>query len=290
MHTIFLRTTLVLTVVCLAVPVGAQNREHQQLSAELRILQEQAQQALLTMAQLGEALKAINARMDASDQAAQKRFADQELLIKKLAAAVDAIGERTQDTDTRLRRLADEVEALRSAVTSLPALLSAPAATTSTEASPLDPNVPLPAVPPPGAQQASTVGLSPSRMLETARSDYFAGSYTTAIGGFEALLRTFPTSEAASEAQFLIGESHYNQKRYADAVIAYNATIQKYPRSMSVPEAYYKRGKAQEFLGQPDAARASYEQLIKAYPDTQNAGLARQALDRLGRQTAPPRP
>jgi hypothetical protein len=38
----------------------------------------------------------------------------------------------------------------------------------------------------------------------------------------------------------------------------------------------------------PDAARASYEQLIKAYPDTTNAGLAKQALDRLGRQAATP--
>jgi TolA-binding protein len=58
-----------------------------------------------------------------------------------------------------------------------------------------------------------------------------------------------------------------------------------------VPEAYYKRGKAQESLGTPEAARASYEQLLKTYPDTPSAGLAKQALDRLGRTAAaPPRP
>jgi TolA-binding protein len=55
-----------------------------------------------------------------------------------------------------------------------------------------------------------------------------------------------------------------------------------------VPEAYYKRGKAQESLGTPEVARASYELLLKAYPDTPSAGLAKQALDRLGRQAAPP--
>jgi tol-pal system protein YbgF len=283
------RLTLTLAILWTALPADAQNREHQQMSAELRMLQEQTQQLALTLAQLGEALKAINARMDTADQTAQKRFADQELLIKRLATDVSAIRERSQDTDTRLRKLADEVEALRSTMTSLPSLLSAPAAQPPAETSALDPNAP-PTVPPAGAAPPSTVGLSPSRMLDTAKSDYFAGSYVSAVSGFESLIRTFPTSEAAGEAQFLLGETYSQLKRWQDAVNAYTATIQKFPRSTWVPESYYKRGKAQESLGQSDAARASYEQLIKTYPDTTSAGLAKQALDRLGRQAAPPRP
>jgi tol-pal system protein YbgF len=273
-------------------PAAAQNREHQQMSAEMRMLQEQTQQLALTLAQLGEALKAINTRMDASDQAAQKRFADQELLLKRLGDAVAAISERTQDTDTRLRKLADEVEALRATVTSLPSLLSAPpAAPPPTETSGLDPAAPgAPAPTPPQSPTTapSTVGLSPSRMLDTARSDYFAGSYASAITGLETLLKTFPRTEAAAEGQFLLGETYYQLKRWQDAVTAYSAAIQNYPRSIQVPESYYKRGKAQESLGQLDAARATYEQLIKTYPDTPSAGLARQALDRLGRPAAAP--
>jgi tol-pal system protein YbgF len=161
----------------------------------------------------------------------------------------------------------------------------------SPETGVVDPNAPPPAQPPTGPPP-STVGLSPSRMLDTAKSDYFAGSYASAVTGFDALIRTFPTSEAAAEAQFMLGESYTQQKRYADAVNAYSATVQKFPRSTWVAEAYYKRGKAQESLGQPDAARASYEFLLKSFPDTSSAGLAKQALDRLGRQTAPapPRP
>ena len=128
-------------------------------------------------------------------------------------------------------------------------------------------------------------------MLDTAKSDYFSGSNATAVSGFENLLRTFPASEAAGEAQFMLGLTYFQQKKYAEAVNAYNATIQKYSRSTFVPEAYYQRGKAQESLGQLDAARASYEQLVKSYPDTSSAGLAKQAVDRLARQTAaPPRP
>jgi tol-pal system protein YbgF len=288
MHMNLLRSTLALALLVPAVPAAAQNREHQQMSAELRMLQEQQQQLALTLAQIGDALKALNARLDASDKDAQQRFADQKLLIQKLSDDVSAVRERSQDTDTRLRKVADEVEALRTSITSLPSMFSSAAPAPSPETGAIDPTVPAP-VPPP-VPQTSTLGLSPSRMLSTAKSDYFAGSYPAAVSGFESLLKTFPTSEAAAEAQFMLGETYSQQKQYSDAVNAYTAAIQKFPRSTWVPEAYYKRGKAQESLGTPDAARASYEALIKTYPDTPSAGLARQALDRLGRQAAAPRP
>jgi tol-pal system protein YbgF len=294
MHRTLARLALTLAIVsCTALPVGAQNREHQQMSAELRMLQEHTQQLALTLAQITEALKAINARMDAADLAAQKRFADQELLIKKLGTEVGAISERTQDTDTRLRKLADEVAALQSTLTSLPSLLSAAPPQPPTETSALDPNAPgLPVGQPSstGGPPPSTIGLSPSRMLETARSDYFAGSYASAITSLEALLKTFPKTEAAAEAQILLGDTYSQQKRWQEAVSAYTAAIQNYPRSTQVPDAYYRRGKAQESLGQLDAARGSYEQLIKTYPETSSAGLARQAVERLGRSVAPARP
>jgi tol-pal system protein YbgF len=288
MHMNLLRSTLAIAVLAAAVPAVAQNREHQQMSAELRMLQEQTQQLALTLAQIGDALKALNSRLDAADQAAQKRFADQELLIKKLSDDVSAVRERSQDTDTRLRKLADEVEALRTTITSLPSLLSggvAPSPSPSPETAAVDPTAPALQ---PSPSPTSTIGLSPSRMLATAKSDYFSGSYASAVSGFEQLLKTFPSSEAAAEAQFMLGETYSQQKQYAEAVNAYTAAIQKFPRSMWVPEAYYKRGKAQESLGTPEAARASYEQLLKTYPDTPSAGLAKQALDRLGRQAAAP--
>jgi tol-pal system protein YbgF len=288
MHMNLVRSTLALAVLAVAAPAVAQNREHQQMSAELRMLQEQTQQLALALAQIGDALKALNARLDASDKEAQQRFADQKLLIQKLSDDVSAVRERSQDTDTRLRKVADEVEALRTTLTSLPSMLSGAAPSPSPETSAVDPTAPSPVTP--AASQTSTLGLSPSRMLDTAKSDYFSGSYASAVSGFESLLKTFPTSEAAAEAQFMLGETYSQQKRYAEAVNAYTNAIQRFPRSMWVPEAYYKRGKAQESLGTPEVARASYEMLLKTYPDTPSAGLAKQALDRLGRQAAAPRP
>jgi tol-pal system protein YbgF len=275
-----------------AVPAGAQNREHQQMTAELRMLQEQTQQLALTLAQITEAIRALNARLDGSDQAAQKRFADQELLIKNLSADLSAIRERTQDSDTRLRSLSDEIEALRSSITSLPGML-APSSALPPAGVPPAPGGPAPSPgisAPPPSSGSSTLGLSPSRMLEAARGDYFSGSYASAISGFEQLVKSFPNSEAAGEAYYYLGETYSTQKKYQDAAGAYTQVIQNYPKSMWVADAYWKRGRAFEALNQGDEARASYEQLIKNFADSAPATLARQRLVLLGRQAAPAKP
>jgi tol-pal system protein YbgF len=263
------------------------------MTAELRMLQEQTQQLSLSLAQIADAIKALNTRLDATEQAAQKRFADQELLVKNLNNDLSAIRERTQDTDTRLRSLSDEINALRSTMTSLPSLLSqsggapsplgdAPSATAPGATGP------GPAGASPSSGGSSTIGLSPSRMLDSARGDYFSGNYQAAITGFEALVKAFPTSEAAGEGYYYLGETYMTQKRYQDAAAAYAQVIQNYRKSSWVPDAYFKRGRALELLGTTDEAKALYEQLVKSYPDTTPAGLASQRLKVLGRQGAPP--
>ena len=277
-------------------PVAAQNREHQQVAADVRMLQEQTQQLALTIAALNQALaeslKGISARLDAANENTRKGFADQKLLVDNLANDVRVIRERSDDTNVRISALREELEALRSTVQELQqATAAAAAAATPQPAVPVDPNAPAPTTPAPVAPQApppapapSNSGLSPTRLYETARSDYFAGQYASAIAGFEAFLRAFPRSELADDAYYHIGESHYNTSRFADAVAAYNQVIQTYPGTNAVPDAYYKRGLAQERLGQLDAARASWEAVSKSFPDSAAATLAKQNLDRTLKQ------
>lgn len=274
----------------LPIPAAAQNREHQQLAADVRMLQEQTQQLALTLAAqnqaLTEALEAITSRLDASNETMRKGFADQRLLVDELSDAVGIIRERSDDTNVRIGALREELEALRATVQ---ALQQAAFTQAAAPAVPLDPNAPVPTTPAPApaAPVPSTAGLSPQRLFEPARTDYFAGQYSSAILGFEAFLRAFPRSELADDAQFYVGESQAGQNQFADAVAAYNQVIQNYPGADKVPDAYYKRGLAQERLGQGDAARGSYETLVKSFPDSTAAQLARQNLDRLTRAQKP---
>ena len=278
---------LLAAFVLMSVPAIAQNREHQQMVADVRMLQEQAQQLAITLAALNqglaESLTAINGRLDSANEATRKGFADQKLLVDNLANDVRVIRERSDDTNVRITALREELEALRSTVQALQQSAVASAAPPA----PTDPNAPATDTPPPlplpPVPLPSTAGLSPTRLYETARTDYFAGQYSSAITGFEAFLRAFPRSELADDAQFHIGESSFNQNQFAEAIAAYNQVIQTYPGTNSVPDAYYKRGLAEERLGQADDARASYDAVIANFPDSDAGRLAKQNLDRLGR-------
>jgi tol-pal system protein YbgF len=266
-----------------APPVVAQNREHQQLAAETRMLLEQTQQLAIAVAALNESLKAINARIDETNNTNRKSFADQKLLIDNIGNDVRVVRERTDDTNLRIASLREELEALRSSVLQMQQAAAAPPLVVDPNV-PVDPNAPPAPAPVTPAPLPSTLGLSPTRLFETARSDYFAAQYALAISGFEQFLKAFPRSELAGEAQFYIGESQYNQNRWPEAIAAYNLVVQNYPMSSSVPEAYYKRGVAQERAQQTDAARASYETVVKMFPESDGARLAKQSLDRLRTQ------
>ena len=271
-------------------PAFAQNREHQQMAAELRILQEQTQQLAVTLAALNQALaeslKQLNTRIDENSNSTRRGFADQKLLIDNMAGDVSRIRERTGDTSVRIGSLQEELEALRTTVQALQQTAGIPAITSGT-ATPTDPTAaatlpPAPSLPPP-APASSTAGLSPTRLYDTAQADYFAGQWSSAISGFEAFLRAFPRSEQADDAQLYIGETHFAQNQWNEAIGAYNQLIQSYPGTNSVPVAYYKRGLAHERLGQIDAAQMSWEAAAKSFPDSDAGRLAKQNLDRLGR-------
>ena len=278
-------------------PAAAQNREHLQMAAELRMLQEQNQQLSLALQQTMEALKAVNGRMDAAMEAMRKGFADQALATKNMAGDVNTIAERARDTDTKLRTLGDEITALQATITSLASSLAQGAVSTGV---PVDPAAAPPVTttgattPAPSVPLPNTVGLSPGRMLEQAKGDYYRGQFSLAITGFEQLIKTpqFANTEAAAEAQYWIGESHFQLNNWAEAVAAYNVVLQKFPRASYAGDSAYKRGMVQQRLGDTEGARASYELAIKQFPDTNAARLAQQRLDGMPKPagTTPARP
>lgn len=261
---------------------SAADREHQQIVADIRMLQEQTQQIALAIASLADALKAATAqierRLDQQTEAARKSAADQKILLDNMASDLKVIRERSDETNVRLSSLDQEIEALRAALPP-PGSFLAPVADPAQPAPDGVPPVsgaPAPVTPPPNA-----AGLSPRRMMEQAFADYTAGQYALAVQGYEAFLRTFPASEQADDAQFMVGEAHFAAKKDADAVAAYGEVIKRFPAGNAAPDAYYKRGLAMERMGNPDGARESWQQAVKLFPESDAGRLAKQGLDRL---------
>lgn len=288
---------ILIAVACTLVPASpltAQNREeraHMLLASELRMLQQQQQELALAVAGLGqstaEAFKALNTRLDTLDGTIKKLFADHGVETKEIATNVRGISERSSETITRLGELKEEFEALRKAIL---ALAQRPAVVVPVD--PLDPNAPPPDLsqqpPVPDAPLPATLGTTARRLFETGFGDYANGQYASAIAAFQQVLKNYPTSESADDAQFYIGEAEFLQSRFEQAVDAYNAVIQNYPKSEWMPGAYYKLGVAHERLQRFDSARTAWQQLIKQFPTTTEAGLAKQSLGRIDKAGAKP--
>jgi TolA-binding protein len=281
MKRFFTTSALLLTVI--AAPASAQSREQRLMMADIRMLQEQTQELAVAIATVTQALqdsiKALNQRLDQANDTTRKGFADQKVIIDDMGKDLRAIRERVDDTNVRVSNVREELEALRSSIP-----IGAPPATPPVSTDPNAPPAPAPTTGPP----PSTAGLSPTRMFDTAMADYAAGQFTLAVTGFEAFMRTFPRSEMADDAQFQIGESYFALNRWTDAIAAYNAVTQNYPMGDKVSQAFYKRGLAQERLGQIDAARESWNNVLQRTQESDPVHtLAQQNLDRVARRPTP---
>jgi TolA-binding protein len=68
------------------------------------------------------------------------------------------------------------------------------------------------------------------------------------------------------------------QGKYDQAIEAYDTAIRNYPSSDAIAEAYVKKGEAHFNLKQPERAREAWQHVLKTYPDSNAALLAKQRL------------
>jgi TolA-binding protein len=269
----------------LAAPAAAANKEHQQLMADIRMLQEQSQQLQNLIAQLGDTLKAVNARLDDQTNVNRKSFADQKLIVDTLSSDLRVVREKVDDNNVRVGSLTQEMESLRQTMQQMSAPRMSPTGDASAPPAPgAAPDVAAPggasttAPPPTGAV---ALGTSPQRAWDTAFSDYTAGQYDLAVLGFDAYIRDFPKSDMADNAQVLIGKSLMLDNKYDKAVDAFDKAIRAYPSGDAIPEAYYQKGLALQHLGQIDAARDAFAFVVRTWPNSDVFTLAKQKLDQL---------
>jgi tol-pal system protein YbgF len=272
-----------------ASPLEAANREHAQMMADIRMLQEQNQQLQVTLGTLLDALKTVSSRIDQQAETTRKAAADQKLLIDGVASEMRIVREKIDDTNVRLGTLSQEVDALRNSMPTMPAAPTMPPATPdgaapSGETTPAaaTPGAPNPAATPamPAPVAPTSQGMSPQKLWDLAYSDYAAGQWALAIQGFETYLRAFPRNPQSNEAQFYIGEALQLDGKFKEAIVAFDKVINDFPQGNRVPDAYYKRGVMYSRLNQPDKARESFELVIGKYPDAEASRLAKQMLDR----------
>ena len=104
------------------------------------------------------------------------------------------------------------------------------------------------------------------------------GKYEKARLEFLNFLKAYPDSEYSSNAQFWIGECYYFEKKYEKAILEYEKVIKHYPEGNKVPYALLKQGLSFLNLGDKASAKAILQSIIKDYPNTNQARIARSKL------------
>jgi tol-pal system protein YbgF len=135
---------------------------------------------------------------------------------------------------------------------------------------------------PPVGPSGHPAGPGPDQMYDLSLQQFRRGSLATARLGFREFLRVYPTHERAADALFYVGETWAPEVADSAAAV-YQQVVRTYPNSPRAPSALYILGLLAEQRGDKAAARTYYARVVAGYPRSDEANLARDKLQRLGR-------
>lgn len=109
-------------------------------------------------------------------------------------------------------------------------------------------------------------------------AQFRAGDFKGSLPGFQQFVARYPTSAYAPAAQYWIGSAYYALKDYKSAIAAHRTLTEKYADSPRVPDALLSMAESQVQLGDRKSANATLNRIIKEFPDTESAKIARERL------------
>jgi len=196
-----------------------------------------------------------------------KAQADIQLELQSLSSLIEQLEGKLEDTNYRLAQLSQQIAATNQQIKGLRPSDAAP--------------------PPPGGGGAGgpipgNAAADPETLYRTSYNDYLRGNYDLAILGFRQYLESFASTDLADNASYWIGESYYRQKRFQDAIREFDAVVNQYPNSDKVASALLRKGYAYLELGEQSKGVVQLQNVIRRYPKSDEANLARQQLSGLG--------
>jgi tol-pal system protein YbgF len=118
-------------------------------------------------------------------------------------------------------------------------------------------------------------------MYSTAYQVFKDGNYDKARTEFHNFLVAYPDSEYSDNAQFWIGECYFFEKNYEKAILEYEKVAKNFPGGNKVPYALLKQGLSFLNLNDKTSAKLILQQVIKDYPNTNQARIARTKLQEI---------
>jgi tol-pal system protein YbgF len=102
----------------------------------------------------------------------------------------------------------------------------------------------------------------------------FAGG-AQALNAFQ---KKYPGTGYKESLLYWLGNAHYGLRDYKDAITQFRSLLALSPQHMRAPEALLSIANCQSELKDAKAARKTTEDLVKSYPDSEAAQVARERL------------
>jgi tol-pal system protein YbgF len=119
------------------------------------------------------------------------------------------------------------------------------------------------------------------RDFEAALAVFRKGDFPASQSVFVDFLKRYPRSGYAPSALFWLGNAQYATRDYKEAMINFRSLIGREPEHLRAPEAVLSIANCQIELKDARGAKKTLEDLIKAYPQSEAAGAAKERLARL---------
>lgn len=138
-----------------------------------------------------------------------------------------------------------------------------------------------------GKAAGSAAAKDPARrqdkevLYSTAYQIFKDGNYDKARTEFRNFLALYPESEYSDNAQFWIGECYFFEKNYEKAILEYEKVAKNFPGGNKVPYALLKQGLSFLKLNDKTSAKLILQQVIKDFPNTNQARIARSKLQEI---------
>ena len=124
---------------------------------------------------------------------------------------------------------------------------------------------------------------SPAEMreFEAALAVLRKGEFAAAQSAFVEFLRRSPDSGYRPSALFWLGNAQYALRNYKEAVVNFKAVVALAPDHLRAPEAALSIANCQVELKDVKSARKTLEDLVKVYPQSEAASVAKERLTKL---------
>lgn len=120
-----------------------------------------------------------------------------------------------------------------------------------------------------------------TRDFEAALATLRKGDFAAAQTGFFDFVKRNPDSGYRPSALFWLGNAQYALRSYKEAIVNFKGLLTLAPDHLRAPEAALSIANCQVELKDVKAARKTLEDLIKVYPQSEAASVAKDRLTRL---------